>query len=88
MYTGTFDLRVEVGFWENLKSGIRKFFRKTEDDPVIFNPKRRPEGSRWVKVQKDIDEEELGALAKDDELIKLVKVWGLELESFGPLPPS
>ncbi|KAL2046275.1 hypothetical protein N7G274_001722 [Stereocaulon virgatum] len=88
MYTGTFDLRVEAGLWENLKSGIRRFFRKTEDDPVIFNPKRRPEGSRLMKVQKDIDEEKLGALAKDDELIKLVKVWGLDLESFGPLQPS
>ena len=87
-YKGTFDIRIEAGFWEDLKSGIRRFFRKPEDDPVNFDPQRRPEGCKWEKLQKDIDEENLGALAKDDELIKLVEVWGVDLGTLGPLQPS
>lgn len=87
-YKGTFGLRVEAGLWEDLGSGIRRFFRKAEDDPVNFNPQRKPEGSKWEDIRNNIDEENLGALAKGDELVKLVEVWGLDLGAFRPLQHS
>lgn len=83
-FEGTFSIRLEAGLWEDIKSGLKRFFSKVEDDPVNFDPQREPEGGKWANFIDHIDTENLGQLAADDELIKLVEVWGIDLGAFGP----
>ena len=87
-FQGSFQLRLEAGLWQGFKSGVRRFFRIKEDDPINFDPQRGPEGRKWEKFRKNIDPGNLGTLAEDDELVKLAEVWDPDLGTFaapGPL---
>ena len=86
-FQGTFEMRLEAGFWEDLKSGVKRFFRKKEDDPINFDCQREPEGRKWKKLGENIDRWNLGALAEDDELVKLVEVWDPNLGTFAAPEP-
>ena len=84
-FMGTFDIRLEAGLWENLKSGTRRMFGFEEDAPLNFDPESKENGTKWENYKEKIDQENLGALANNEELTKLVKVWGLDLGAFEPL---
>lgn len=69
-FIGQFDIRVEAGFWENLKRRTKDFFRqgKYEDEPVLFNPALPPKaedtGLNAIKMVEG-DKEHLGKYVGD-----------------------
>ena len=84
----TFDIRLDAGLWENMKSRTKRFFSRKEDDPVYFDPEKLPTGTKWEKFKRDIKQDNLGALMEGDKLTNLVSVWGVELGTFGPKGPQ
>lgn len=83
-FEGRFLIRLEAGPGEDLKAGIQRFFSRAEDAPVILNPQRAPEGSKWAQYADKINMDHLGQLAEHDQLTKLVEAWGVDLGSFTP----
>jgi hypothetical protein len=86
-FIAKFQVRAKVNPVHDVKDTIRRWFRLSEDDPIIFNPTLDPQwsGLQAQEACEKINSEMLGSLASGDRLTELVSVWGFKLGSFRSL---
>jgi len=80
-FTGTFDMRLKAGLWEDISQGVQKIFVpwKLTDEAIYFNPAvpdhvYGEDGKRCLAL---VDRENLGTLASDEMLVGLCSFPGL-----------
>ncbi|KAL6807932.1 hypothetical protein GGI42DRAFT_319303 [Trichoderma sp. SZMC 28013] len=91
-FKAEFDMRAEAGFRHDIEQGLRRAFRllRPEDDPVYFDPsKEKPDvngvGGVGEKLLKNIEIDNLGALAEGQLLTKLIYSAEGLLPGFEPM---